>query len=131
MRRTRQVAVLLAGMVSFWAAACSGTAGKDPDETGTPQPPRQVGPHQDALQEPPVTVSGKELKALAAGNNQFAIELYKKLAEKDDGNIVVSPYSISSALAMTYAGARGETAEQMARTLHFALPPDQLHPAFS
>jgi serpin B len=80
--------------------------------------------------EPPIDVPEADLKALADGNSQFAVELYKKLAEKTDGNIVVSPYSISSALAMTYAGARGETAEQMARTLHFTLPQDRLHPAF-
>ena len=42
-----------------------------------------------------------------------------------------SPYSISNALAMTYAGARGETAEEMARTLHFGLEPGRLHPAFA
>src|SRR5262249_23545903 len=41
-----------------------------------------------------------------------------------------SPESISTALAMTYAGARGETAEEMAKTLHFTLKSDHLHPAF-
>lgn len=45
------------------------------------------------------------------GNNQFAIDLYKKLAETEKGNIVFSPYSISSALAMTYAGAKSNTAD--------------------
>ena len=46
-------------------------------------------------------------------------------------SIYCSPYSISTALAMTYGGARGETAAQMAQTLHFNLPPDQLHPSFA
>ncbi len=78
---------------------------------------------------PPITVPPGDLKALVEGNNQFAIELYKKVAE-EKGNILISPYSISSALAMTYAGAQGETAAQMAKTLHFTLPPDRLHPAF-
>ena len=69
---------------------------------------------------PPIHVPPDDLKALVDGNNQFAIDLYKKLAEKD-GNIVFSPYSISSALAMTYAGARGQTAEEMAKVLHFTI----------
>jgi serpin B len=80
--------------------------------------------------EPAIAVPDEDLKALADGNNAFALDLYKKVAEKQDGNLILSPYSISSALAMTYAGARGETAEQMKRTLRFTLPPERLHPAF-
>lgn len=80
---------------------------------------------------PTVTVPPEDLKALVDGNNEFAFDLYKQLAKKHNGNIVFSPYSISSALAMTYAGARGETAEQMAKVLHFTLPQEKLHPAFA
>jgi serpin B len=54
--------------------------------------------------------------------------LYKYLA-KSPGNVFFSPLSISKACAMTYAGARGETADEMRRTLHFMLPDDQLHSA--
>ncbi|MBM4072617.1 MAG: serpin family protein [Planctomycetes bacterium] len=57
--------------------------------------------------------------ALAKGNNAFAFDLYGKLAAKD-GNLFFSPFSISTALGMTYAGARGDTAAEMARTLHFS-----------
>jgi serpin B len=46
-----------------------------------------------------------------------------------DGNLFFSPASISTALAMAYAGARGDTASEMAKTLHFTLPQPQLHPA--
>ena len=68
-------------------------------------------------------------KAVGAGNNAFAVDLYARLrAEK--GNLFFSPYSISSALAMTYAGARGDTATQMAKVLHFDLAAAQLHAAF-
>ncbi|OJJ20307.1 hypothetical protein BKI52_17740 [marine bacterium AO1-C] len=59
------------------------------------------------------------------GNNQFAIELYKQLTQGKQTNLFVSPYSISSALAMTYAGAKKTTATEMAQVLHFA--PDNLH----
>ena len=52
------------------------------------------------------------------GNNRFAMELYAKLRGRE-GNLFFSPYSISTALAMTYAGARGQTERQMAEVLHF------------
>jgi len=52
------------------------------------------------------------------GNNQFSLALYGKLRQTD-GNLFFSPYSISTALAMTYAGAEGRTARQMAETLGF------------
>jgi len=66
--------------------------------------------------------------AIVEGNNTFAVELYAHLRDQS-GNLFFSPASVSTALAMTYAGARGETAAQMAGTLHFTLPPKQLHPA--
>jgi serpin B len=71
-----------------------------------------------------------DLQTLAAGNRAFAADLYQQLRTQD-GNLIFSPYSISLALAMTYAGAREETAGQMADTLHFMLPEDSLHPAFN
>ena len=67
---------------------------------------------------------------LVAGNSAFAFDLYQAL-RTGDGNLFYSPYSISQALAMTYAGAEGETKQQMADTLSFTLPDDQLHPAFN
>jgi serpin B len=66
----------------------------------------------------------------AKDSNAFTFDLYGKLREKD-GNLFCSPASISTALAMTYAGARGQTADEMARALHFSLDPDRLHPAFA
>ena len=71
-----------------------------------------------------------ELTDLAHGNNALAFGLYQELRE-EDGNLFYSPYSISLALAMTYAGARGETERQISNTLHFILPQDKLHPAFN
>ncbi|MHC4158731.1 MAG: serpin family protein [Planctomycetota bacterium] len=68
-------------------------------------------------------------KALVEGNNAFALELYAEL-RADEGNLFFSPYSISTALAMTYAGARGETEKQMARVLHFSLPDERFHTTF-
>ncbi len=77
----------------------------------------------------PVSNQG-DLSALAEGNAAFATDLYAALRHAP-GNLFFSPYSISTALAMTYAGAAGETASQMAAALHFDLPPERLHPAFN
>lgn len=69
------------------------------------------------------------IKAAAASNNAFAVDLYQKL-QSAKGNLFFSPYSIDTALAMAYAGARGQTAQQMAQAMHFALPQDKLNDAF-
>jgi len=66
--------------------------------------------------------------AVAEGNNAFAVELYGQL-RKQNGNLFFSPESISTAFAMAYAGARGDTASEIAKALHFTLPPERLHPA--
>jgi len=75
-------------------------------------------------------VNEAERRTLSDGNSAFAFDLYQALRE-EDGNLFYSPYSISLALVMTYAGARGETAQQMADTLHFTLEDNRLHPAFN
>ena len=67
--------------------------------------------------------------SIVKGNSAFAVDLYGKLGATA-GNLFFSPYSISSALGMTYAGARGNTAREMKDTLHFTLDQEKLHPAF-
>jgi serpin B len=106
------------------AALCSTGCHKDSGSAGNSPPP--TTPHD---KEPEVAPS-PDVLTLARGNNEFAFDLYARLAKKD-GNLIFSPYSISSALAMTYAGARGDTAAEMEKTLHFALEPARLHPAFA
>jgi len=64
-------------------------------------------------------------------NNQFAFELYSKFNENEKGNIFFSPYSISTALAMTYEGARGQTAEEMQNVFHFPADINVRGPAFA
>ena len=66
-----------------------------------------------------------DLEELVAGNTAFAMELYKSLREEGK-NTFFSPHSISTALAMAYAGARGDTEAQMAGALRFTLPQDRL-----
>ena len=77
-------------------------------------------------------VAASDLADLVDGNSAFAFDLYQVIREDEENdNFFYSPYSISLALAMTYAGARGETEQQMADTLHFILSQDRLHPAFN
>jgi len=65
-------------------------------------------------------------------NADFAFELYHQIRGEQGGkNIFVSPHSISSALAMLYAGARGDTETQMAEALNFSLAHEVLHPSFN
>jgi serpin B len=66
--------------------------------------------------------AGEDAQAVAEGNTAFALDLYGKLRAKE-GNLVYSPYSASAALAMTAAGARGETEQEMVKVLH--LPADR------
>jgi serine protease inhibitor len=83
---------------------------------------------KERISSPDVSSGDQEL--LVAGNSAFAFALYQAL-KGEEGNLFYSPYSISLALAMTYAGARGETAQQMADTLQFLLEQARLHPAFN
>ncbi len=78
---------------------------------------------------PPTTAPACELSELVRGANEFACQLYKLLAQ-EAGNLFVSPLSISSALAMTAAGARTSTETEMLRVLHLANTGDQVHALF-
>ncbi len=69
-------------------------------------------------------------KKLVRGNTQFALDLYQKL-KTGDGNILFSPFSISTVGVLAYRGARGETARQLAATLHLSLPDEELFPALA
>jgi serpin B len=67
--------------------------------------------------------SAAEFDPAATATNQLGLELFRQAAtEEKEGNLVLSPFSIQSALAMTYAGAEGDTRTEMAKVLHF--PPD-------
>jgi serpin B len=91
-----------------------------------------AGPAQPsrAAEKEGATKVSKELQSIAKSNNQFAFDLYGRLG-KDDGNLFFSPTSISTALAMTYAGAEGVTEKEIAGVLRFTLPEAQVHPAFA
>jgi len=75
-------------------------------------------------------VPAADATSLSEGNLAFAMNLYQEL-RSEPGNLFYSPHSISSALAMTYAGARSDTETQMAQALQYRLPQDRLHAAFN
>jgi len=83
-----------------------------------------------------VSMINSGMQTLVKGNTAFALDLYTQLKGEEERkhppgppqgrNLFFSPYSISTALAMTYAGARGNTAKQMADVFHFTLEPEAL-----
>jgi serine protease inhibitor len=84
------------------------------------------GPSVVAAQAPLPT--NPDQSAAVKGSNAFAVDLYGRLSAQP-GNLFFSPESISTAFAMTYAGAHGQTATEMAHVFHYTLPPQRLHPA--
>jgi serpin B len=78
---------------------------------------------------PLVADTPPEVQSVAAANNQFALDLYARL-RGGDGNLFFSPYSVHKTLAMAYAGARGDTAREMAAVLHFPLGQGDPHRAY-
>ena len=70
-----------------------------------------------------------DLKSFAAANNEVAVGLYKELREHE-GNLFFSPYSIRTALAQAYAGARGQTARQMAEVMRLPKDDSNVHRIF-
>lgn len=112
---------LLAGLlISLTGGLLGCTAAAPQEDVAVSELPRE-----ESLQVPE-----GELDSLTQGNLAFAVDLFQQL-RSEEGNLFFSPYSISLALAMTYAGARGETEAQMAAVLHFLLPQEKLHPAFN
>jgi serpin B len=89
--------------------------------------PMQVS---DAERDTAPQVVEADLAELVNGNSDFAFRLYQALRQ-EDGNLFYSPYSISLALAMTYAGARGATESEMAEAMSYLLAQEGLHPAFN
>jgi serpin B len=70
------------------------------------------------------------LETVVRGNTSFALDLYQNLRALK-GNLFLSPYSISTALAMVHAGARGNTQRQMGQALHFPSDLKDLHSSFA
>jgi serpin B len=136
LKHSRTCALLISTVLA--AVSCS-RPGREPErrpgpgegvEPGEPEPPAQPTPGGETKlpeQPPPASGPAKTAAEAAGDNNALGLDLYKRVAQSGD-NVFLSPHSISVALAMTYEGARGETAGQMSEALHFGVPAAQLRP---
>jgi len=113
-----------AGLVGIWAmqplfSAC----GSESAEAGEAR--------ADVARATPGANALTEATAFANASRDLGWDLYRLLAAKEGGNLFLSPYSIAAAMAMVTAGARGDTAAQLQRTLHTTGSGETLHPAFN
>lgn len=133
------ITLLVTGCVSQPAAPAQPTPVPDTIETGVVPIPTQPAvpiPVEGSflISDKPriqnVPVDPRQVDALVSSNSKFAVDLYQQLSNGDE-NIFFSPYSISLALAMTSAGAKNATLDQMMAALQFDFPQAALHPAFN
>lgn len=99
------------------------TSGQRPEETLT---------NESIEEEISDYTEEEKMDRLVAGNTQFALDIYSTIQEEmlangSSENIFLSPYSISTAIAMAYAGSENDTAAQIKTTMHYNLPEDELH----
>jgi serpin B len=76
------------------------------------------------------SAANAQVSSLVAGNTAFALNLYSQLATNASSNVFFSPYSISTCMAMVYAGAAGNTEAQMSQVLGFSTNQAQLAATF-
>jgi len=118
------------------AAACGSTDGSlpsstdpgSPPTTGHPGPIEEFAPGDVATVDLPLAssaVSAAQIAAVVAADNEFGLDLFTTVA--GDENLMVSPYSIATALSMLYPGARGTTANEIAAVLHTTVDDETLH----
>lgn len=112
----------LAVLCAFGAVACGGS--NDSSAEGAVA-------QSDLSRDTSPNVPAADTATLVDGNTQFAADLYRTAGQAHPSeNFFYSPYSVSTALSMVYAGAKNDTASQMASAMHFDLAADKLFPAF-
>ncbi len=120
------------GRILFSLILCASAFGCDPPAAQTPvrdastgattaQPVASASPAPTTSAEKP---SAEAMTQLASSSNAFGFDLYKRVAAKQEGNVVISPASITTALAMTWGGAKAATATEMKQTMHLRQSPE-------
>ena len=115
---------------------CGGSQPSEPPATTEPSAAVEEPPvEQPPIEQPPVddgtgpAADSQDVREALASANQLGFDLYARM-RGTPGNLVMSPASVHLALSMTYAGARGETASQMASVLHVGPTVDDLGAAY-
>lgn len=127
------------GLVAVLAAACSTGGLGGPSPSAEQVPPSSFAPgHIAAIDGANLLIQGErdttpdvsadEVSSVARAEAAFALDVFRELAAGSDENVVIGPHSIWTALAMVWAGARGETASEMADVLRFDRPQDEITP---
>jgi len=130
--RVRGRAVLVLLVASVVTSACgsgqpTSSPGIPPPSVSAADPARGELARADVARATSTDVTNAELAELVAGNTDFAFDLFRVAA--GDGNTLLSPYSVAAALAMTYGGARGATADEMRSVLQLGLNDERIHAA--
>lgn len=106
-------------------AGCAGTPTVQPESPTVEKTPVQQ------TTTPIIMLDENSTKAVADANNRFAFDLYSRLIKDDGGNLFFSPFSLSSALAITLEGAKGKTAEEIRSVFYFPENGTSLREGFS
>lgn len=124
----RRLAILT--VVAAMAAGCA-SAGESAATTLSPETSGTAVPFQAGqlisadVPRDAASVTDADIAAVALADAAFGLDLLRVTA--GDENLMLSPYSIATALSMLYPGARGETADEIAAVLHLEVPDDTLH----
>jgi serpin B len=123
--------VKLVALAALGLMGCEGSSNPGPAGAERPEAPSvRLGSVKERDTGP--VVDGRDLTALVRGNTAFALEMFATLSKSaPDQNFALGPYSISQAMAMLYAGARGETAQEMRTALHFDVDAERFHQTFN
>ncbi len=132
MRTTR-----LTGLIVVLALILAACGGGDTAITTTPQTPTTTNGGTDPGGFTPgevisvevarvtPTVDDEDIEEVAAADARFGLDVFEVVA--GDDNVMLSPYSIATALSMLYPGARGDTAAEIADVLHLSVDDATLH----